>query len=30
LPGYRSIADVTDRQSLDRVRAYNRELRTGS
>ncbi|HSK97924.1 MAG TPA: HhH-GPD-type base excision DNA repair protein [Euzebyales bacterium] len=25
LPGYRSIADVTDRRSLDRVRAYNRE-----
>jgi uncharacterized HhH-GPD family protein len=29
LPGYRSIADVTDRGSLDRVRAYNREHRGG-
>jgi uncharacterized HhH-GPD family protein len=29
LPGFRSIADVTDRQSLDRVRAYNREYRPG-
>jgi uncharacterized HhH-GPD family protein len=27
LPGYRSIADVTDRTSLDRVRAYTREHR---
>jgi uncharacterized HhH-GPD family protein len=26
LPGYRSIADVTDRASLDRVRAYGREF----
>jgi uncharacterized HhH-GPD family protein len=25
LPGYRSVADVTDRRSLDRVRAYTRE-----
>jgi uncharacterized HhH-GPD family protein len=29
LPGYRSIADVTDRRSLDRVRAYTREHRRG-
>ena len=29
LPGYRSIADVTDRASLDRVRAYTREHRRG-
>lgn len=26
LPGYRSVADVTDRESLDRVRTYKREL----
>lgn len=29
LPGYRSIADVTDRESLDRVRAYRREYANG-
>lgn len=29
LPGYRSVADVTDRRSLDRVRAYTREHRSG-
>jgi uncharacterized HhH-GPD family protein len=27
LPGHRSIADVTDRKSLDRVRAFKREHR---
>lgn len=30
LPGYRSVADVTDRHSLDLVRAYSRQHRTGS
>ena len=29
LPGYRSIADVTDRESLGRVRAYTREFQRG-
>ena len=28
LPGYRSVADVVDRQSLDRVRAFRREQRS--